>query len=80
MLGGSPSSSSAERVDPQNTRGAQWPVGLDATAPGPGVERRPVARRSSDRADADGTRAFTTSFIIFQEFELFTEKGGILSL
>ena len=30
---------------------AQWPVGLDATAPGPSVERRPVARGSSDRAD-----------------------------
>jgi hypothetical protein len=33
---------------------AQWPVGLDATAPGPSLERRPVARGSRHRADADG--------------------------
>jgi hypothetical protein len=26
------------------TERAQWPVGLDATAPGPSVERRPVAK------------------------------------
>jgi hypothetical protein len=44
---------------------AQWPVGLDATAPGPSVERRPVARGSSDRADADGYESVHNFFHYF---------------
>jgi hypothetical protein len=39
---------------PNRKERAQWPVGLDATAPGPSVERRPAASGSSDRADANG--------------------------
>jgi hypothetical protein len=47
---------------------------------GSGVDRRLVASGSSDRTDADGTKTFTTSFIISQEVKLFTGKDGILLL
>jgi len=41
---------------------------------------RPVTSGSSDRADVDGTKASTTSFIFFQDFELSAGKCSILLL
>ena len=41
---------------------------------------RPVTSGSSDRADVAGTKASTTSFIIFQDFELSTGRSSILLL